>query len=465
MTQEQQPIRNKDHRVRNAGILATASLAIAMVGGACANNEVKPSYSPSPTATELATPSTSAAAGSASPEASVMPSASPEVSATPSLFTVIHHEAIGQSTIVFLPKNTVWVGDPIAIWTEETLPDGTKLETYGKKTYDPLNKDQYLAAHGGQIVTDSDQFTGFVGVTEEAVYVQTSPEHGLSYQTVENAEEAEKLAQVKKIETEFLGCDKGCELGVDIVHVPGETQEMVHTGASASENPSESTMPSAMPSLSPESSLPEGVNLTNMTQQQEVSMILGWLNSGKIDPNSEVGLKLIDYLRNCLCQNGVTCEVPKPTSTPKPSATPSPEVCVQKRDIEHPYKGWKDVSKAPVEKYDGEALFQSDGTVFENGKKITKYGYANGAAIIFYVKDNLDGKPTTYRYDFGGDLQPLECIPEEGKAKALENDITGALTRKENPVNKVIVVTVENNGKYTEKLIKKADWLKAHPVN
>jgi hypothetical protein len=80
----------KNHKVRNAGVGASLLLAVAMVGGACSNNEIKPTYTPNPTATKLATPST--AAGSASPEATQTtscynicgaPTPTPEVTPTP----------------------------------------------------------------------------------------------------------------------------------------------------------------------------------------------------------------------------------------------------------------------------------------------------------------------------------------------------------------------------------------------
>jgi len=136
---------------------------------------------------------------------------------------------------------------------------------------------------------------------------------------------------------------------------------------------------------------------------------------------------------------------------------PSQAVCVEK-DIEHKFTGWKDVTKAPVEKFDGEAYFQSDGTVIENGKSITMYGKGS-AAVIFDVKDNADGKPATYRYDFGGDLQPLcaNLTPDQ-KLAALAADITNTFKRKDNPVNSVVIVTVDNNGKAINKTITRSDW-------
>ena len=346
---------NNNHKFKKAGVLATAGLAVATIVSGCGNPNT---LSPSPSAsTELATPSASMAAGSASPDSSAMPSGSPEASVQP-LYTVTHSEAVDSKTIIFLPKNTVWVGDPMGVFVGETLPDGSKLDTFGKKTYDPRVESQYLVAQGGQIITDSDAFTGMVGVTLQDTYVQSAPDNGFSYQTVENADQAENLAKVKQIETKFLGCTpgQGCKGGVDIVHVPGETQMSVHSGNTGTVNPSESPMASQSPDAS---SNPTGItlpdqfknlNVGSMTLEQESSFIFYLFSSGKVDPNSAEGILLTKYL-NCICinlseQKG-TCNTsalpslapvitPKPTATIRPVATPRPTVAPTPRPTPRP---------------------------------------------------------------------------------------------------------------------------------
>jgi len=338
----------RNNRIRNAGFLATAGLAIAMLGGAC-TSEVRPSNNPGATATELATatPDTSAAAGSASPEGLVMPSAAPEATSKQEIVSV-KDGSVAVNTIIKLPANTVITGDPFFFGGQPG--SGQQLEDYQKIEFQVEQiKTQSLV--NGQTLTDSRPESGSVWVLKQAMDIQSAPSYGFSWNTLQNADMAEKFALGQQFVTEFLGCgvndqgQKGCQR-VDVIHVPGEMQGPDGPTPVDGTNPSQSPMPSQEPnsSLMPTASeiptasqMPLGnVDLGSMTKDQEILFLENLINSGKVDMNSETGKTLANLLYCLECTSNV-CETP--TATPTLAPTPKPKestgVCVPtEKDIE-----------------------------------------------------------------------------------------------------------------------------------
>ena len=325
----------RNNRIRNAGFLATAGLAIAMLGGAC-TSEVRPSNNPGATATELATatPDTSAAAGSASPEGLVMPSAAPEATSKQEIVSV-KDGSVAVNTIIKLPANTVITGDPFFFGGQPG--SGQQLEDYQKIEFQVEQiKTQSLV--NGQTLTDSRPESGSVWVLKQAMDIQSAPSYGFSWNTLQNADMAEKFALGQQFVTEFLGCgvndqgQKGCQR-VDVIHVPGEMQGPDGPTPVDGTNPSQSPMPSQEPnsSLMPTASeiptasqMPLGnVDLGSMTKDQEILFLENLINSGKVDMNSETGKTLANLLYCLECTN-LSCTVPQENAIPSlaPSQTP-----------------------------------------------------------------------------------------------------------------------------------------------
>jgi len=416
----------KGHTVRNAGAVTAILLAVAVGSaalGGVSRGDAKPSYTPSPTATEQATPKPSEAAGSAS--LSINPSQSPEASASvaPSAsaeapqFVVVKDGSVGQNTIVKLPANTVITGDPFFLGGQPGS-GGKQLEDYQTFQIDVNNMDSQSLT-GGQAMIDSDPTTGAVFVLKEDTYVQTGISWGFSYQTVQNADQAEKLAIGQKFVTEHLGCSGGCQ-HVDIIHFPGDPPQGTVTDGT---NPSQSPMPSqdSNSGLMPTASeMPAGsFNLGSITNEEEIMFLQNLISSGKVDMNSDTG-KILASLLKCLecptvCSNPT--ETPTPSASPKPTPRPAatPAVCTPtKHDTVEP-------AGFVFKSTNGEAFIVEAAATIDGNQGFTTNNDSTKVKQIDLVND---GKNHTVAFNFAGDLQEFNsCATDKFITDTYNHDL------------------------------------------
>ena len=301
----------RNRKIRNAGILATAGLAIAMVGGSCANNEVKPTYTPNPTATKLATPSTSEAG--ASPSLSPIP----EVSSSP--------EASIQTFVVEkLGTLEVQPGDFIA-------GDISMSNTKDSAVFPLFDQDTHKAAD----VTDNTKTALYVDVQVPGVIHAEWGAFVTRGLTPEKKAEMLKLETLQKLRAGFSKTDVVLWTGYDTT-VDEAGFKADSTSSATPVNPSESPAASTNPTASPEASPATGYNLENISNQEKTRLILNLFAEGKVDPNSAEGKALLDVLANCFCATTCTkpAEIPAPSAMPSatPSATPEAQ-CTPLTDI------------------------------------------------------------------------------------------------------------------------------------
>ncbi len=411
MTQERQPIQNRNHRVRTgatalglvgASVLGTVLFLGGIKGGDGRTAEASFSPSPSASAMESATPKPSEAAGSPSPKPSesVKPSEKPEVK---SLYNIIDDDNIPMGQSRELPANTVVVGDAKKI--------------------------------NGEKWTDSDAFTGLVTILNEPTVVEAGTSYKIDYLTVENPEQAKYLAAQLQNDLTEGGCEdgNGCKNGTDVLVFPGEKQG-VQQSLDLSKYKSNGNQ-EAQPSVSPET----GYNFDGMTKNEKIDLILGLFESKEVDIASPTGKALLEILIECGCTTycNIPTETPAPSATPKP--TEKPVVCPDARDVEIDYGGWKP-EDAPVKSFTGNRfIFQSDGVV--DGKK--RYDNDSNTGLLTII-DKSKASKHSFRFDYGGDLTIVPpCIPDS------EFDaLVARITREMDKANKgpVRVFTINDSG-------------------
>jgi hypothetical protein len=356
----------RDNRGRRAGLAVGAGLLV--VVGAFGMNvinsgnktEANAAYTPSPSATELATPRPS--------EAGASPSASPEASASAEV-------NIQNFTVEKLGTFDVLPGDIIA-------GDISMSDTTDSAIFPLYDQDTHKAAD----VTDN---------TKTALYVEVQAPgtvHAEWGATVTRGLTAEKKAEMLKLQAiskQRAGFDK-----VDVVIWTGFDTTTDEAGFKATGEQG-SSMP-VSPSASPEA----GQSLDGLDNQAKIKVILNLFAEGKIDPNSEEGKVLMDVIVSCLCSCSNPTETPKPTPTP----TPTSEVCVPMND--HFMKAGE-TFKVPSSKefiVQGDVLI--DGVRHYDSKDIT------GA-----IDKVLDGKSHTVKAPYGADVQVFNACATDQEIK------------------------------------------------
>jgi hypothetical protein len=297
-------------------------------------------------------------------------------------------------------------------WERKTieLADGSKLDADSKevKVGEEVEINAGTVISGdisidGKFLSDSDALTGGLYINNKDGAKLKAPYNATAYENFDTSK-LSSLVETIKIQMEETGCGlpEGCETVKPVViEADGTTHEYDGTSASNA-----GSTPEATQAPTSETQHPEG----------------------------------------CQCQVCcVVCE--QPSATPAPTSTPEAVGCPEDTsDIEHNPTEWNGKG-SPVEKHDGPAIFQADGTVIINGKKISKYDSDGSTAQIYVVDDKVDGNPVKYQYDqIYGDLQMFcPTLSKEQKNEVLQTDIEQTLARK--GINLVRVTYIDANGK------------------
>lgn len=374
MTQERQPTQQKDKRARNAGIgvglVLAGALGMSALNGAfgAKPENTGASYSPNPTATELATQRPSEAG--ATPE----PSKSPEVSTSPEV-------EIQNFTVEKLGSFETLPGDIIS-------GDVAMSDTKDSAIFPLYDQDTHKAPG----VEDNTKTALFVEVQALGV---VHAEWGATVTRGLTPEKKAEMLKLQAISKERAGFDK-----VDVVVWNGYDTTVDQAGYKATGEQG-SSMP-VNPTESPEA----GYNLDGMNNQEKIRLILNLFATGKVDADSAEGKALLDVLANCFCATECT----KPAETPKP--TPTPEACV--------VPSMKDRILKPGETYKvAEGVdFIAQGDVAIDGKKT--YDSLEGTGAISVITDK---KANTIKAPWGADIQVFDCTTDEFISETYEHDV------------------------------------------
>jgi hypothetical protein len=333
--------------------------------------------------------------------------------------------------------------------TEMDLLDGSRIEIDFKQLpslgEDVLNVGTIASGDvklDGKKLYDDDATTGSILLNrKEGARIKAT--YGASM--VENYDPAyeSRIMQTLSGQMDEDGC--GLSNGCDTV------KQQVYEEDGSVHSYDASAKPTAEPSLAPTN--PDEIQKyvetnPNMDPSAALKMLDTLLANG-FDVNAPENQDTLQALIDCVCKADGSCpvpgptETPAPTNTPRPTATPRPtEVpCPDFKDIEKPYGGWKPENAPIVTEKVANAIFQADGEV--DGVK--RYDDDGSTALITVVETTKAGKHS-FRYDYGGDLQPF-CVTPEGNnqlKEVLSKDIAQTLARPD--INKVRVVTITDNG-------------------
>ncbi len=374
----------RNRRIRNAGILTTAGLVVAMVGAGC-SSEVKPSNTPTPSTIELATPGTSAAGASPSPEVL----ASPEASAS-----AVKGFVLETGKVIEVNPGDIFSGD-------FSLND-----TNDSKTTFPMYDQDGNAQPG---VTDvSKTFVvgivkthGFLFADNTGYVVQGLP--------MDQAQTTVDLWYTAKIRSGAFP-QGGAE-----VEWTGKATSKDQAGKGINDLPGASTAPdmsSPTPSGSPEPSSSPDINGGIGTVESNKALVLleelqAAEKAGKIDLSDPNIKLLVDELIKCVCVTSCSPIVPiipspvKPTPSETPSAAcPEDDHQMNKGDFYTLPTGFR-------------AIVLGDVTI--DGKKDNKGNVVGGIvahdnlAGTRAIDQLLDGKSHTIFSPFGGTDVQVFC--------------------------------------------------------
>ena len=288
----------------------------------------------------------------------------------------------------------------------------------------------------GKKLYDDDSVTGLVVLNKMDGATASNPFGATFIGNYDPAKE-DLLLQTIKADEERVGCglEGGCD--VSIIKVVDENGK-VHKYEPSSE-------PVAEPTKAPEMTDPEQVkeyvdanpNLDPTVAQK----LLDTLIANGFDVNAPENQETLQALIACICKADNSCE-PEVKPTPRPTATPKPEQpCPDFRDIEKPYRGWRPENAPVVRKKIANAIFQADGLV----DGVRRYDNDSSTALITVIDTN-NPEMHSFRYDYGGDLQPFCPTPEGDKQldQVLKKDIEQTLARPE--ITRVKVVTITDDG-------------------
>lgn len=363
----------RNHTVRNAGILVTGALALTLagagLGGALRGSDARTSYTPASATPELATPSTSAAAGSANPEASasVAPSLSPEIN-------------IQNFTVEKLGTFEVQIGDIIA-------GDISMSDTKDSAIFPLYDQDTHKAAD----VTDN---------TKTALYVEVQAPgfiHAEWGATVTRGLTPEKKAEMLKLQA--ISKQRAGFQKVDVVIWTGFNSTTDEAGYKADN--AQSVVTPANPSSSPEAT--PGTNPNGLSKQDLINVVITEIQKGNLTPDQEY--KLMQQLISCLC----ACSNPE---APKPIASATPEACTIPSFKDHVMKAGETFTvPAGVD-------FIAQGDVVIDGKKTYDSSEKTGAISVV-----TDQKTNTIKAPWGADIQVFDCTTDTFIKNTYANDV------------------------------------------
>lgn len=294
---------------------------------------------------------------------------------------------------------------------EVELVDGTKIKADKKevKVGETVELSKGAVISGDismddKFLSDSDALTGGLYINNKDGAKMKAPYNATAYENFDPSKTA-ALVETIKTQMEETGCGlpQGCETVIPMVYQADGT-------------------------LTPYN---EDVILTDSTKSTETQHPAG-----------------------CQCQVCcVVCVLPSPSATPAPSEKPAAGCPEDTSDIEHNPNEWKQ-SGIPVEKHDGPAIFQADGTVTINGKTIKAYDSDDKSAQIYVVDDIVDGNPAKYEYDWiYGDLQTIcPTLSKAQKDAVLKTDIEQTLARPD--ITSVKITYVNSDGTFRSEVIK-----------
>lgn len=330
--------------ILSAGILGAAFM---FSGG---GNEARPanagSTSTPAASSELATPRTSEAPGSAEP-------------------TNSSEVEIQNFTVEKLGTFEVLPGDIIA-------GDIAMSDTKDSAIFPLYDQDTHKAAD----VTDNTKTALYVDVQTPGV---VHAEWGATVTRGLTPEKKAEMLKIQAISKDRAGFDK-----VDVVLWTGYDTTVDEAGYTVTGEQNSSV--NVSPSGSPEA----GVNnLDGLDNQSKLKVILNLFAEGTIDPNSEEGKVLMDILVNCLCG----CD----TKTETPTPSKSPEVCIPAMNdhVMKPGETYK-VAKG--------IDFIAQGDVTIDGKRTYDNSEKTGAISVV-----LDEKANTIFAKYGADIQLFDC--------------------------------------------------------
>lgn len=450
-----------------AGAAVAAVAALALVGGAIGGaihggsngKDAGASYTPSPTSTEQPTSTPSGAAGSAEPTPtgtpeptpSASPSGSPETGQSPEL-TFLQSGSVGPNTIIRLPANTVISGDPLLFGG--TPGNGENLQDWQTQTLQIQSTDQLKADSlaNGQSLSDSNPSSGGVWVTTADMYVQSAPQYGFSYHSLQTAAMASQEAIAEQFVMEFSrqACGGGCQR-VDIMQVPGQMQDN-NQGAVPADvqvittntentlnnlNPSPSAMPSENPSASgipSASELPAGNIPGVITTDQEIAFLESALSNPAI-AESPTGQILAEVLKCLLCTSNVCktpAETPAPTAAPTPEPTVTTSRCIATKEDHVEPAGYVFRSK------NGEPFIVEAAVTIDGHQAFTTN---NDSAKVKQVDLVDDGKNHVVVFNYAGDLQEFNsCADDAFILKTYKEDLNSD-TRALDPMSAYLTKT------------------------
>lgn len=372
MNNERQP---KNHKVRSAGILATAGLAIAMASAACGNSEVKPSNSVSlanANDIELATPKASVAG------------ATPEPSKAP--------EAVKIETFHLVPGDKFQTKAGDVVIGDIAMADADTTDT---------SKIKFL------FDTDSNKAAGkdntktglLVDVQKDGIVL--APYGGDVIRGLQGDKKTTWI-ELKKAEMENGGCVGGCTDGVPVVEWTGfdttldEAQTMTKDAGGV-----------VTPSANPSAELPSTGNITNTTGKEQLLAVLtgeGFKNLPAAEQQ-----RILELLIQCICSGPVATPEPTPTPTASPEAA-----CDTANDTL-----LKSGEKLTVKGND----FIVQGDVIIDGKRLYDNSAKTGAIDAF-----TDGKTHNIVAPYGADVQIFCATATDQTEKDLYNKDLEQLT-------------------------------------
>lgn len=366
---KQPTVLKKDRNLTGAaGILGVAIIGASLIlsGG---GNESKPTNNAGatsgPTANEMATPKTSEAAGSASPESS----SSPEIN-------------IQNFTVEKLGTFDAMPGDIIA-------GDISMSDTADSAIFPLYDQDTHKAAG----VTDNTKTALYVEVQVPGV---VHAEWGATVTRGLTAEKKAEMLKLQAISKERAGFDK-----VDVVIWTGYDTTVDEAGFKATGDQT-----SSINTVSPtESQAPTVDNLANLSNQDKLAVILRIFAEGKVDPDSEEGKVLMSVIVSCLC----SCGTPE---APKPTPTPTPKVCTVPSFKDHVMKAGE-TYKVPAG-----VDWIGQGDIVVDGQKTYDSSDKTGAINVV-----IDQKANTIKAPWGADIQVFDCATDQYVKDVYNHDL------------------------------------------